>query len=265
MTIVSVSLGFDHSFVIRHSSSVIHTPCICGGKLAESRWLDAHENILQARSHGTLAIISRPGRKRLELEIACRSRSDSSALIKEFGGRIEALPRNWLKRFARGDSRPIKIGKRLMILRSITEVWSRSVRYPQRSPHRRARLHAPRIAHASAHIGETQFLLIPASVASGTGEHATTTMALRLLEKLTRHWKRGWSVVDLGTGSGILALAARRFGAGRVEAIDVDPTAISIAESNARLNQIHGVIFRIERCSQMEIDARDRRNHRKFG
>jgi ribosomal protein L11 methyltransferase len=51
--------------------------------------------------------------------------------------------------------------------------------------------------------------------------------------------------VDLGTGSGILALAAKRFGAAHVVAIDIDPTAISVAESNARLNRIRGVTFRL--------------------
>jgi ribosomal protein L11 methyltransferase len=50
--------------------------------------------------------------------------------------------------------------------------------------------------------------------------------------------------VDLGTGSGILALAAKRFGAGHVVGIDNDPTAISTAKSNARLDKIHGVVFR---------------------
>jgi len=81
-------------------------------------------------------------------------------------------------------------------------------------------------------------------MAFGTGEHPTTAMSLRLLEQLTRRWKRGWSVVDLGTGSGILALAAKRFGAGDVVGMDNDPTATSTAKSNARLNKIHGVVFR---------------------
>jgi ribosomal protein L11 methyltransferase len=69
-------------------------------------------------------------------------------------------------------------------------------------------------------------------------------MALRMLEELTRRWKRDWSIVDLGTGSGVLALAARRFGATRVVGIDNDPTAISTAKANARLNKIHDVEFR---------------------
>jgi ribosomal protein L11 methyltransferase len=89
------------------------------------------------------------------------------------------------------------------------------------------------------------FLLIPASAAFGTGEHTTTAMSLRFLEGLTRKWDQGWSLADLGTGSGILALAAKRFGAGRVLGIDIDPKAISIAKANAALNKIDNVDFRL--------------------
>lgn len=92
---------------------------------------------------------------------------------------------------------------------------------------------------------QVPLLVIPASAAFGTGEHATTAMSLRLLECLTREWKKGWSLADLGTGSGILALAAKRFGAGRVIGIDIDPKAISIAKANARLNKIENVDFRL--------------------
>src|SRR4029434_10951576 len=139
--------------------------------------------------------------------------------------------------FARAESKPIKIGKRLMIVRSINELQICSVRLvrrslgeggcPQRSPHRAAERSALRTAHATARIGETQFLIIPASTAFGSGEHVTTGTSLRLLELLTLWWKRGWSLEDLGTGTGILALAAKRFGAGRIVGIDNDPSAIS--------------------------------------
>jgi ribosomal protein L11 methyltransferase len=70
-------------------------------------------------------------------------------------------------------------------------------------------------------------------------------MSLRFFEQLTRRWNPGWSLVDLGTGSGILALAAKCFGAGRVIGIDYDPAAISVAKSNARLNKIRGASFEL--------------------
>jgi len=214
-------------------------------RTAEIRWLKAHEDLLQAHAHGQLVIVRRPERKRLELEIVCRSRSDSSALLTDFGGRIEALPRNWLERFARGDAKRIKIGKRLMVVRSMNELRRCSVRCPQRSPHHRARPRALRAAPPAAHTIKPALLVIPASLAFGTGEHATTAMSLRSLEQLTRRWNPGWSLVDLGTGSGILALAAKRFGAGLVIGVDNDPAAISMAKSNARLNKIRGATFQL--------------------
>jgi len=70
-------------------------------------------------------------------------------------------------------------------------------------------------------------------------------MSLRFLEQVTRRWKRGWSLADLGTGSGILVLAAKRLGARRVIGIDNDPAAISMAKSNARLNKIRGATFQL--------------------
>jgi ribosomal protein L11 methyltransferase len=191
-------------------------------KRAEPRWVKAHEDLLEAHADGQLVIVRRPGRERLELEIVCRSRSDSSALLKEFGGGIETLARDWLKRFARADSKPIKIGKRLIIS---------SVR-------------GTSVSRLSRHEGRSH-LIIPASMAFGTGEHATTAMSLRLLEQLTRGWKHGWLLLDLGTGSGIIALAAKCFGANSVTGIDNDPAAISVAKSNARLNNIRGANFQL--------------------
>jgi ribosomal protein L11 methyltransferase len=214
-------------------------------KFAEPRWVRVHEDLLQAHAPGQLVIVRRPGRKRLELEIICRSRSDSSALLEEFGGRIKALPGNWLGRFARGDSKPIKIGKRLMVVRSSNELQG-CVRCPQRSFHHLARANALMTAHSTAHTIKRALLVIPATLAFGTGEHVTTAMSLRFLEQLTRRWKRGWSLVDLGTGSGILALAAKCFGADRALGIDNDPVAISTAKSNARLNKIRGATFQLD-------------------
>lgn len=216
-------------------------------KLAEPRWISAHENVLQTRSSGRLVIISEPGRKRLRLEIACASRAASRKLVREFGGRTEKWPRDWLKSFADlRKSKPLKIGDRLLISatmssrakRGTSQKFDRSrqlvcvTHHPARRPSLSGALHIP-------------FLVIPASAAFGTGEHATTAMSLRLLEGLTRNFKDGWSLADLGTGSGILALAAKRFGAERVIGIDIDPKAISIAKANARLNKIHRVDFRL--------------------
>ncbi len=73
--------------------------------------------------------------------------------------------------------------------------------------------------------------------AFGTGEHASTRLCLRLLE---RHLFSGQSVADLGAGSGILAMAACRLGAGRVAAIDNDSVALAVARANVRDNHLSG-------------------------
>jgi ribosomal protein L11 methyltransferase len=211
-------------------------------KSANEKWLTDHEAGLRALAGDRLAIIERPNRKRVQLEVALKSRAVLQELEKQFGGRIKKLPRDWLKRSLRRKTKPIKVGSRKLI--------------------------------------------IPAGAAFGTGEHATTAMCLRFLERVIRFWgahaprmlaiapprsqtfsgktfRRGAEspsrtgictrgrvrspklVVDLGTGSGILALAAKLRGAERVVGIDNDPVAISTAKQNARLNKIRSVQFRV--------------------
>lgn len=75
--------------------------------------------------------------------------------------------------------------------------------------------------------------------AFGTGAHATTAMCLRWLEHLV---SPGMRVYDVGCGSGILAVAAAKLGAGEVIAMDYDPVVVSVAEENIRQNNVHNVV-----------------------
>ena len=72
-------------------------------------------------------------------------------------------------------------------------------------------------------------------MAFGTGSHATTAMCIQLLEK---HLFPGATLLDVGTGSGILMVAAGKLGAGRMVGIDNDPVAVSVARENLQLNGI---------------------------
>lgn len=76
---------------------------------------------------------------------------------------------------------------------------------------------------------------IDPGLAFGTGSHPTTRLMLRFLE---RHVRGGERVLDYGCGSGILAIAASKLGASRVDAVDTDPEAIGTAAENARANGV---------------------------
>jgi ribosomal protein L11 methyltransferase len=87
-------------------------------------------------------------------------------------------------------------------------------------------------------------IVIPAEAAFGTGEHATTAMCLRILERITRKRITSWSMLDAGTGSGILAIAASCLGAKKVIAIENDPLACAVAKRNAAANRVGNIEFR---------------------
>lgn len=83
-------------------------------------------------------------------------------------------------------------------------------------------------------------LWIPAAMAFGTGNHPTTAGCLRRLydESVTLAGQE-WRQADIGTGSGILALAGHLFGATYVEAFDYDPVCVRVTKRNAQANHIH--------------------------
>jgi ribosomal protein L11 methyltransferase len=85
--------------------------------------------------------------------------------------------------------------------------------------------------------GEIVIELDP-GMAFGTGTHPTTSLCLRAIE---RYIKPGDEVIDVGTGSGILAIAAAKLGAGGVLALDLDPVAVSSAKENVALNGLRQV------------------------
>ena len=84
--------------------------------------------------------------------------------------------------------------------------------------------------------GMAEIVLDP-GMAFGTGTHPTTSLCLAGLSDLLAA-RPGASVLDVGTGSGLLAIAARKLGAGRVAGNDNDPIAVRVALENAALNGV---------------------------
>lgn len=88
--------------------------------------------------------------------------------------------------------------------------------------------------------GEPAALVIDPGQAFGTGGHASTRLALELLDELRSDVLRGARVLDAGTGSGVLALAALALGARAAVGFDLDPIAVREARANALRNGMEG-------------------------
>jgi ribosomal protein L11 methyltransferase len=92
-------------------------------------------------------------------------------------------------------------------------------------------------------------LIIQPSMGFGTGHHPSTRLVLRRLQQLAVRGKR---VIDIGTGSAVLAIAAEKLGADRVVGLDTDPDALTAAAENLQLNECGRIELRqLDLASQL--------------
>jgi ribosomal protein L11 methyltransferase len=89
-------------------------------------------------------------------------------------------------------------------------------------------------------------------LAFGTGSHPTTRLCLQWLDENLRG---GESVLDYGCGSGILAIAAKKLGAGDVTGVDIDSQAVQSSEDNARRNQVSARFALPDAAPRAEYDV----------
>ena len=158
-----------------------------------------------------LVIHIRPGTKLLRLE-GYASGSVLRQLRQEFGGKLERIDTVKIATRANAPRRPLVVARDLAIIDAHGS-------WPAAKP--------------KPHI----LLRITGAMAFGTGEHATTAACLRFLCQEAGRIGKDWTMLDIGTGSGILAIAAEKLGAKRVDAFDYDERAIKAAQANMRRNR----------------------------
>lgn len=194
-------------------------------KLGSAKWEDAWVERLREVSD-RLAITSLAGAKTIRLEAFQLTKAQATRLKKAFGGTVAEQKKQ--RPVAEAVTAPIRVRDRLVV------VGSEAARKEERKAK-----------------GDRPLLLIPAGMAFGTGDHATTATCLRFLADVSDELAgQPWEMLDLGAGSGILALAARLLGARKAEAGDFDPHAVRTAKENARLNDIKAIAIK-------KLDVRD--------
>ncbi len=189
----------------------------CWSKLSAKKWADAWEERVAGNPNAVITEIK--GGKTVRISVYCETESDASCLKNYFGGSVrETTSCDWVETQIGTPRKPLVIRDCLLVAEARTEEDAEKLRsqYPER-----------------------EILFIPAEMAFGTGEHATTSTCLRLLCDFARtRTGSSWTMVDAGCGTGILALAAVKLGATCAEAFDFDEKAVEASLKNRERNGV---------------------------
>ena len=201
-------------------------------KLSALRWEDAWQERFYGMPRVSPVFTTLPGGKTVRVEVYCERKADAGQIRKEFGGSLRTLkPQNWAAPAA-ARLKPVVIRDRLIIAHDETAFAEQQAAHPDRI-----------------------VLQVPGEMAFGTGDHATTSTCLRLMVDYATTRTTPWTVLDMGCGTGILALAAAKLGAKPASGFDYDPAAVRISKKNAALNGVRGVKFTCEDMTAWEPGA----------
>jgi ribosomal protein L11 methyltransferase len=192
------------------------------GKLSAAKWADAWDERFRGNPNAVTTYIK--GGKSVRVEVYCETQKQAEAIKQQFGGQVRKLvSKDWSAPPPK-RAEPIKIRAALLVTDEDDPAALKALQ--QANPERRV-------------------ISIPPEMAFGTGDHATTSTCLRLLVDVARDLKRAgvadWPMADLGTGSGVLAIAARMLGSGPCVAYDFDPLAVKVAARNVVRNGVEGI------------------------
>lgn len=181
------------------------------------------ETRLEVLAEGRFVITSLVVRQRLKVEVFLEQGNDGADLIKKFGGSVDTLAdEDWQS----VPLKPILVKVRdKLVITSTTE------------PDAQAKLR-------ELYPGR-ELIIIPAELAFGTGDHDTTATCLRFLVDVAKE-RDSWLLLDLGTGTGILAIAAKLLGASKALGWENDPLAVPVAERNVLTHGLQAEAVTIE-------------------
>ena len=185
-------------------------------RLTTARWEDAWVERLRCAGPEALVIKAFPASQTLRLQVYT-TKAMASRLQKAFGGSVRPFNMSTWTPPQSTRKAPIKIAGRLRVYNDRKNFLQDQKKPPSQKGHA---------------------LFIPAGMAFGTGDHATTHGCLRLLSKIVSASPAHWSLLDLGTGSGVLALAGELFGSEKILGIDFDESCVRIAKENAAANNL---------------------------
>lgn len=186
-------------------------------KLSAAKWLDAWEDRFHGNPNFVLHVLK--GGKSVRVEVFCATKREADEIARQFGGSVRKLNSDWKKATPEVPA-PLKVRDSLVVTQASTPKDLKRI---------------------AAEFPDRDVISIPPEMAFGTGDHATTATCLRFIVDIGKQRAPGWSCADLGCGTGVLAIAARKSGAGGVFACDFDPFAVKVTERNLARNGVEGV------------------------
>lgn len=183
-------------------------------RLSSVKWEDAWVERLRLAGEQNLVIRKFPASRSIRLDLYTDAKT-AKTVQKAFGGSIRPFDSSKWTPPAPKKTAPLRVGGALRI-------YGDEERFLE-----------------ERETGRGKGLFIPSGLAFGTGDHATTARCLQLLVDAAKPLEGSdWSLLDLGCGSGILALAGELLGACRVLGCDFDERCVRTAKENEQLNAL---------------------------
>jgi ribosomal protein L11 methyltransferase len=192
-------------------------------KLSAEKWRDAWEERFLGHGQTNAVVTALPGKTTIRIEVYTARKAEAEKLKSAYGGSVREIRQEEWSSPSPLPTPPMRIRGKFIVTNALEP--------EDAEPVRRSAKGLP-------------VLHVPPGLAFGTGDHATTSTCLRVLADFAtarNRENRAWTMADLGTGTGILAMAAAVCGAEMIYAMDFDPLAVKAARANFRRNGLRNI------------------------